>query len=159
MLSLCATLGAGGAVLRDYVKSMKHYWTEACFIPDVHDSHAALRVAARFVDLREDSFTGGLVLRRFEQFDGAEVRTWWIDGRCALSTAHPDTAEVPPSPEFLPPSLGPIVSALGMRFVTVDLARRADGVWRVIELGDGQVSDRPRSTLPQDLISALDRSV
>ena len=27
--------------------------------------------------------------------------------------------------------------------MTADLARCADGTWRVIELGDGQVSDRP----------------
>ena len=31
----CGRLGAGPTVLRDYVKSMKHYWDEAAFIPDV----------------------------------------------------------------------------------------------------------------------------
>ncbi|WP_028050924.1 ATP-grasp domain-containing protein [Cellulomonas sp. URHD0024] len=155
--ALCAALGTGGAVLRDYVKSMKHYWDEACFIPDVTDIDTATRVAARFVELREDSLTGGLVLRRFEHFRGAEVRTWWIDGRCALATAHPDTADELPGPELVLPDLGPTVTALGLGFVTVDLARREDGVWRVIELGDGQVSDRPTSTSPEDLVGALVR--
>jgi ATP-grasp domain, R2K clade family 3 len=40
-------------------------------------------------------------------------------------------------------------------FVTVDLALRADGVWRVVELGDGQVSDRPAAITPSALIDAL----
>jgi hypothetical protein len=39
--------------------------------------------------------------------------------------------------------------------VTVDLALRADGVWRVIELGDGQVSDRPATTRPEELVAAV----
>ena len=30
-----------------------------------------------------------------------------------------------------------------MPFITVDLVRRSDGAWRVVEVGDGQVSDRP----------------
>jgi hypothetical protein len=37
----------------------------------------------------------------------------------------------------------------------VDLARRTDGTWRVIELGDAQVSDRPATTPPETLICAL----
>jgi hypothetical protein len=37
------------------------------------------------------------------------------------------------------------ISLLGLPFVAVDLALRTDDVWRVIELGDGQVSDRPPS--------------
>jgi ATP-grasp domain-containing protein len=39
----------------------------------------------------------------------------------------------------------------------VDLALRTDGEWRVIELGDGQVSDRPAGTPAEDLIAALQR--
>ena len=31
----------------------------------------------------------------------------------------------------------------------------ADGTWRVIELGDGQVSDRPASTEPAAFINAV----
>lgn len=71
----CANLGPGPAVLRDYVKSMKHYWNEAAFIPDVADSAAAWNIASRFRELREDEFTGGFVVRRFEHFASAEART------------------------------------------------------------------------------------
>ncbi|WP_238007917.1 ATP-grasp domain-containing protein [Dactylosporangium sp. AC04546] len=147
-------IGDGPAVLRDYSKSLKHYWHEAAYIPDVADADAAWAVGERFAQLRGDEFTGGFVLRRFEPFTGAEVRTWWVGGRCRLVTAHPDTPEqLPPGDLELPPGLAGAVT--GLPFVTVDLARRADGAWRVVELGDGQVSDRPASTPPEQLLTAV----
>ncbi len=97
----------------------------------------------------------GTARRRFEQFTGAEVRTWWIDGRCRLITAHPDTPHQPPPPGLDLTALQPAIASLDPPFVTVDLALRNDGVWRVVELGDGQVSDRPTTTAADELISAL----
>jgi hypothetical protein len=111
--------------------------------------------ASRFRELREDDFSGGYVLRRFEDLTRAEVRTWWIGGACALITAHPDTPGAPPPADVDPAVIAPALAGLDLRFVTVDLALRADGVWRVVELGDGQVSDRPATTAPDELIAAL----
>jgi hypothetical protein len=150
----CERLGAGPAVLRDYVKSMKQYWHEAAYIPDLADTASAWKVAARFRELREDDFTGGFVLRRFEQFTSAEARSWWVGGRCRLITAHPDTPGDPPPDIDLSPFTAPIRS-LALPFVTADLARRADGTWRVVELGDGQVSDRPPATDAGSFLSAV----
>jgi ATP-grasp domain, R2K clade family 3 len=145
--------GAGPAILRDFSKSMKHYWHEACYIPDVGDAAAAGAVARRMRELRGDDFTGGYVLRRFESFVGAEARTWWVDGECRLITAHPDSSGQEKAADVTP--LRAAVAGLGLPFVTVDLARRDDGQWRVVELGDGQVSDRPASTPPEELIGVL----
>lgn len=150
----CVRLGPGPAVLRDYVKSMKHYWHEAAYIPDTADHAAAWKIAARFRELREGEFTGGFVLRRFEKFTSAEARTWWIGGTCRLVTAHPDTPGDLPSDIDLE-SCTPLIGSLGLPFVSVDLALRADGTWRVIELGDGQVSDRPASTDPTAFLNAV----
>jgi hypothetical protein len=141
-------------VLRDYVKSMKHYWDQACYIPDTAHRAAAWTVAARFRELRGDDFTGGFVLRRYEQLTTAEARTWWAGGTCRLVTAHPGTpGDQPPGIDLAP--FAPLVSSLALPFVTVDLARRGDGAWRVIEAGDGQVSDRPASTGPAAFLSAV----
>jgi hypothetical protein len=150
-----AELGAGPAVLRDYTKSMKHHWHEAAYIPDVADAPAAWRVASRFRELRGDDFDGGFVLRRFESFTGAETRTWWVGGECRLVTAHPDSPDDPPGPGLDLAEVAPLVERLSLPFVTVDLALRTDGVQRVIELGDGQVSDRPAGTPAAALIAAL----
>ncbi|MEV1142318.1 ATP-grasp domain-containing protein [Micromonospora sp. NPDC049799] len=154
-LHACAAFGAGPLVLRDYTKSMKHYWHEACFVPDAADSAAAWRVASRFRQLRGDDYVGGFVLRRFEPFVGAEVRTWWVDGSCRLITAHPDTPDDTPPDDLDLEAVEAPVRALGLPFVTVDLARREDGRWRIVEVGDGQVSDRPRGTPAAELIDAL----
>ena len=152
--SVADRLGGGPAVLRDHVKSMKHYWDEAAYIPDLADKEAVRRVGSRFLELREDAFTGGFVLRRFEEFAGAEARTWWIGGRCALITPHPDTPdELPDGFDLI--EVEPLVANLSLPFVTVDLVRRTDGAWRIVELGDGQVSDWPGSREPADLLAAL----
>jgi hypothetical protein len=151
----CAKLEHGPAVLRDYAKCMKHYWDAAAFIPDISDAAAAWGVAARFIELREDDFTGGFVLRRFEQLTSTEIRTWWLDGNCALVTPHPDTPLRQPPDDIDLARFAPLVRSLDVPFVTLDLARRADGQWRVTELGDGQVSDRPRTTPPEALIGAI----
>ncbi|MCX4093884.1 ATP-grasp domain-containing protein [Nocardia sp. alder85J] len=148
-------LGSGPAVLRDYTKSMKHYWREAVYIPELADAPAARQVAHRFRELRGEDMTGGFVLRQFEHFTTAEVRTWWIDGHCALIGPHPDTPDVLPAPEVDFAALGGPIATLSLPFVTADFARRSDGAWRVIELGDGQVSDRPRTVPPEALITAL----
>jgi hypothetical protein len=112
-------------------------------------------VASRFRELREEEFTGGFVLRRFEDFASAEVRTWWVGGRCQLVTAHPDTpGEAPPQDLDLAAFI-PLIASLGLPFITADLVRRADGVWRVVEIGDGQVSDLPATCSPDVFMSAL----
>ena len=40
-------------------------------------------------------------------------------------------------------------------FVTTDMARRDDGVWRVVEVGDGQVSDLHRDVDATELVRLL----
>jgi hypothetical protein len=151
----CRELGSGPAVLKDFTKSMKHYWDEATYVPDVADLDKAWLVASRFLELR-DGAIGGFVLRRFETFLSAEARSWWIDGQPVLVTAHPDTAQLRPDLDAgRLTALTPIVKGLGLPFVSIDLALTPDGNWRVIELGDGQVSDRPQSTPAEEFVAAL----
>jgi hypothetical protein len=147
--------GQGPAVLRDYAKSMKHYWHEAAFIPDLKDGEAAWKIASRFLQLREDEFVGGFVLRRFERFTSAELRGWWVNGQCVLVGPHPDTPNDYPPGEIDLGWLTPLIGALDMPFVTADLALRDDGLWRVVEIGDGQVSDRPVTMEPAAIIATL----
>ncbi|WP_236718118.1 ATP-grasp domain-containing protein [Actinoplanes sp. TFC3] len=149
----CARLGSGPAVLRDYTKSEKHHWDTAAYIAEVADPDAAWQVASTLRSLRGDDFTGGFVLRRFETFTGAEARTWWIDGECRLVTAHPDTPGETPSPDTS--AIAGLIPRLGLPFITADLVQHTDGRWRLVEIGDGQVSDCPSPAT--GLISLLSR--
>ncbi|MFE5561879.1 ATP-grasp domain-containing protein [Streptomyces sp. NPDC056544] len=152
LAALVAGLPPGAGVVKDYVKSRKHEWDEACYVPDLADRAALHRVVARFVELQGEFLAGGVVVRAFEHFvtpeaTAAEVRVWWRDGVPRLVTAHPDSPvkEVPePALESALEPVRAAVEALGCPFVTTDLALRADGVWRVVEVGDGQVSDLHR---------------
>jgi hypothetical protein len=163
--------GQGPAIVKDYVKSRKHEWHEACYIPDLADLPALTRVVGRFVELQGEFLAGGVVLRRFHAFAPAderatgpaaadrpvratEARVWWVDGEPVLTGPHPDTPEVVPVPDLS--VVRSLVRSLGCRFVTTDLARLADGSgWMVVEVGDGQVSDLPRGTEVSGLISSL----
>jgi len=152
---VAAGLGGGAAVVKDFVKSRKHEWRTACYVPDVEDEAALHRVVSQFVKLQGDDLAGGVVIRAFESFvsDGphvGEARVWWLDGRPVLIGPHPDSPEVAPRPDLA--AIGPLVHALGCRFITTDIARHTDGGWRLVEVGDGQVSDLP-STVPPSIIA------
>lgn len=78
---------------------------------------------------------------------------WWLHGRPLSVDAHPDTPDRRPHPDLT--AIAPLVARLGCGFVSTDVALRTDGVWRVVEVGDGQVSDQPRGSDPGRLVTAL----
>ncbi|MFE1817466.1 ATP-grasp domain-containing protein [Streptomyces anulatus] len=154
LTGLAAPLGPGPGIVKDFVKSRKHEWHEACYVPELADGERLASVVGRFVELQGTYLSGGLVLRSFEPFvAGGEARVWWVDGEAVLVTAHPDTPGSAPVPE--PASLREAVGRLGLRWVTTDVALREDGVWRVVEVGDGQVSGLPAGAEAGALFAAL----
>ena len=54
--------------MKDYVKSRKHEWDEACFVPDLGDHRRFTAVVDRLFALQGESLTGGVVVRAFESF-------------------------------------------------------------------------------------------
>ncbi|MQS12327.1 hypothetical protein F7Q99_08490 [Streptomyces kaniharaensis] len=157
--------GHGPAIVKDYVKSRKNEWHEACYIPELADPAAVGQVVARFVELQGEFLAGGVVLRRYEEFERAsdragedvrpvEARVWWLDGEPVLVGPHPDAPHHEVDPDLT--GVRSLVRRLGCRFVTTDLASRADGSgWRVVEVGDGQVSDLANGIDASGLLSSL----
>lgn len=78
----------------------------------------------------ERGIEGGVCLRRFEDFvEDSEKRIFVING-------------VPHSSEGTVPSfVHNVVELIRSPFFTIDVALRRDGFMRIVELGDGQVSD------------------
>jgi hypothetical protein len=157
LVEAARSLPSGAGVLKDHVKALKHLWEQACFVPDVHDAGEVRRVADAFLAERGRDLQGGLVLRVYEDLHDEQVRTWWMDGTVMLTAAHPDTPHADPSQVggATVEQAAASVASLGVRFVTVDWMRRTDGRWRVIEVGDGQVSGLPDGFDPADLFAAL----
>src|SRR5262249_45816911 len=97
LLEALRPFGDAPLVLKDYVKSRKHEWAEACFIPRASDRNSVERVVRRFRELQGDSLVGGLVFREFVEFESAglhpksgmplaqEHRMFWYEGRPLIS--------------------------------------------------------------------------
>lgn len=78
-----------GIIVKDYVKSRKHEWEEACFIPDRTKAETVL---ANFLERQGDALQGGVVLRDFIPLKGLgkhpqsgmpmsiEFRFFWFNG-------------------------------------------------------------------------------
>jgi hypothetical protein len=149
LADLVRPLRPGPAVVRDYAQARRREWDEACFVPDLSDTARLHATVSRFVERQGDLLAGGVVIREHESYEDGEARVWWVDGEPVLVGPHPDTPDRHPRPQAEP--IAPCVRALGCRFITTDLARSADGAWRVVEIGDGQVSDFPAIAEPADL--------
>lgn len=154
-------LGAGwtgAVVVKDYVKSEKHAWKEACFIPDPADFPAASRIIAKFIELRGGAFEGGLVLREFLPLKrtgvhpqsgmplSEEVRTFWAGERLIAAGDYWGDAALTEVPAVVREA----AARVKRPFFTVDGARKEDGEWIVMEVGDGQVSALPDAMTPRE---------
>lgn len=158
LAELARPLGGGPAIVKDFVKSRKHEWDEARYLSNVEDFANLHGVVSRFLELQADDLAGGIVIRAFEHFvangpEAGEARVWWLDGEPILVGPHPDSPDVVPQPELA--EIRSAVKALGCRFITTDIARHVDGRWRVVEVGDGQVSDLPGTVASEVLLSML----
>ncbi len=161
-----ASFGPHPVIVKDYVKSRKHEWSEACFIPDASDLGHALQVVETFLSRQGEQFQGGVVLRAFEPFTALtthsrsgmpltrEYRLFVLDGQVVTSDAYWEEGTYPE--EALPLAhFEEIAGRVNSRFFTMDIAQRADGAWRVVELGDGQVAGLPERADRSRLYAAL----
>lgn len=143
-------------VVKDFVKSQKHYWKEAFFVPSAADQDAVQRVVSRFLELQGDDLNEGLVFREFIEFEPLashsksgmpltkEFRFFVLDGQPLCSTEYWEEGDyqgiIPPLNQF-----AEIMKTVRSRFFSMDVAKRKDGEWMIVELGDGQVAGLPES--------------
>lgn len=153
VLETAAKFGSCALVLKDYVKSQKHHWEEACFIPRSDDASSVRRVVSRFFELQGEDLAGGLVFRRHVPLRvlgthsrsglplGEEYRLFFSDGKLLLSSCYWDVGS--PQPDLPTEEFEALAKSIPSRFFSMDVARGVDGRWWVIELGDGQVAGLP----------------
>ena len=153
-------------VLKDYVKSRKHEWFEACYISSAVDRSAVERVVTRFLELQGEDLNEGLVFREYVPFEPLgkhtksgmpltrEYRLFFCDGQHLQTIPYWEQGEYG---QELPPLdlLQPVARRIQSRFFTMDVARQANGNWSIIELGDGQVAGLPERTAVPALYQAL----
>jgi hypothetical protein len=146
-----AIFGSDSVIVKDFVKSEKHHWADACFIPNASDLQHAMKVCQRFLQLRGADLEGGLVIRKFMHFNKLgvhpksgmplteEYRAFIIDGRPMAVMRYWDEVQYPAGESIFAP-VSNLVALVPSNFFTVDFARLESGEWMIVELGDGQVA-------------------
>lgn len=118
-------LGWDRFFIKDFVKSLKTGSGSLIERPE------QIGVLMRDMEQFRGKIEGGICARRFEEFRAdSEQRFFVLDGRAA-------SADGAPVPQIVQTCADRIPS----RFFSVDVAERTDGTLRVVEIGDGQVSD------------------
>lgn len=168
IIEALAPLGDVPVIVKDFVKSRKHEWAEACYIPSAADREDVARVVSRFLELQGEDLQGGLVFRQYVEFEPIgvhprsgmpltrEYRSFWLDGEPLLVAPYWEGIEYEGEGPPLE-CLADVAAAVRSRFVTMDLARLRDGGWLIVELGDGQVSGLPRESDAGLFYKALSR--
>lgn len=119
-------LNWGAYFVKDYVKSLKT--SRGSFVRDPDDIHALLDEMREF----RGEIEGGICVRRVEDFiPESECRYFVLNGIPYSSIGGA------PIPEIV----RECSKRLSSKFFSVDIAARRDGQPRVVEVGDGQVSD------------------
>ena len=139
-------------IVKDYVKSRKHEWYDACFIRDIRDEKEIERVVGNFISRQGDGLVGGVVLRRFEELNqigfhgqsgmplSEEYRVFIFAGKVlAIDDYWAEGSGAKLSEEEYR-WVESIAAKVKSSFVTLDLARKKDGALIIMEFGDGQVS-------------------
>jgi ATP-grasp domain, R2K clade family 3 len=117
-------LGWSSFFIKDYVKSLKTSGGSHISTPE-----QAARLIEEMRRFR-GTIEGGFCVRRVEDFKSETERRYFVlDG-----VAYAETGEVPAI-------VIEWVKRLRSRFYSVDVVQRMDGKLRVVEIGDGQVSD------------------
>lgn len=112
--------------IKDYVKSLK---TESGSF--LHSTEDVDQLVADMVKFRGE-IEGGFCVREVEDFvPGSEVRYFVIKGT--------PFANDPGS--SIPQIVAEAAECIESPFYTIDFVHRADGIDRIVEIGDGQVSD------------------
>ena len=142
----------GAYIVKDYVKSRKHEWYDACFIRNMGEKAELAEIVGNFVERQGEDLVGGVVFRKYEKlkqigFHGKsgmpiseEYRVFLYAGKILIVDDYwRKKADVWLSEEEYA-WIKAIAAKVKSNFVTVDLARKEDGTLIIMEFGDGQVS-------------------
>lgn len=170
ILELIKDFGEAPIIVKDFVKSEKHNWEEACFIPNASNSDNVKSIVDKFIELRGDSLNEGLVFRQFEELEfltnhsksgmplTKEFRIFFANKKIVKVFDYWDEGEYgdtrPELDEFIR-----LAQKIDSKFFTMDIAKKKDGEWIIMELGDGQVAGLPDNADKEEFYINLKENV
>lgn len=157
-------------ILKDYVKSQKHYWKEACYIENSRDINIVKSVVDRFIELQGENLTGGLVFREFIEFEflnfhpksnmplTKEFRLFFFKNRLAAEARYWDEGIYNDDIIENISTFENIAEQVKSNFFSMDIAKSKTGKWWIVELGDGQVTGFPGSITADSIYENMTRN-
>lgn len=152
IMAALEVFGSKPVIVKDFVKSQKHFWHSACFIPDASLQSEVQRVVNNFIDFQGEFLEGGLVFREYiddlvsvgnHERSGMPItkenRIFVLNNEVMVSGKY--WTAMSDDPEPLPVGfINNVISRIDARFWTLDIAQKTNGGWIVMEIGDAQVS-------------------
>lgn len=149
--------GDRSIIVKDFIKSRKHEWFDACFIRPANDYKEFARVVTNFVNGQGEDLTGGLVFREFIEFKRAGIhlksRMPLIQEWRLFVWEHevlyhaPYWANATYNEAMDPPQnwLADVIRRMQSPFFVLDLAQRVDGSWMIMEVNDAGAAGIPEN--------------
>jgi hypothetical protein len=160
--SLSHKFGDGPFVIKDHVKSAKHQWRDACFVPKGSSREQFEHIAENLKKEQGPSFFRGFVVKQYvplqRRGEGAreypqceEYRLFFWDRRLLVfSHYHRQTENAGDWTTFVE-----LAQRFDSPFFTMDVALTEDGRWIVVDMGAGEVSALPPSLPPERFYGEL----
>lgn len=159
--------GEKSLIVKDYVKSRKHEWEEACFIPSASNKTQAFQVINNFIQRQGEELNGGIVLREFIYLEGIikhpisgmplskEYRLFFLNNKLVHRFEYWDEATYDAEDKMDIDEFLEIAKEIRSNFFTIDIAKTEAGEWIVIEVGDGQVSALPEKVSVEEFYQSI----
>lgn len=164
--SLSRRLGEGPFVVKDHVKSAKHLWHEACFVPKNAGREQFEHVAENLKREQGASFHRGFVVKQYvplkrrgdsprEYPQCEEYRLFfWRQRLLVFAHYHRLSEQAPDWAPFVE-----IAGRFDAPFFSMDVAQTEAGEWIIVDMGAGEVSALPPNLTPERFYAALAEAV
>ncbi|HBS47802.1 TPA: hypothetical protein DEO28_01760 [Candidatus Dependentiae bacterium] len=167
---LKTTFRSSPIIIKDYVKSRKHEWLDACYIPNASDENEVTRVLNNFLKRQGNELNKGVVFREFLKLSflsfhpksnmplTKEFRIFFLNGKLLATMYYWDEGDYSETwPNF--EQFVDLASKIQSSFFTIDIAQTESGEWKIIEIGDGQVSGLPENANLNEFYSKIKEKV
>ena len=151
LLNYAKIFNGKAVIVKDYVKSEKHYWDTACYVENSSNLEKLKETIENLIELRENHLNEGIVIREYVELNklknhsksnmpiSEEYRMFFYKNELLCIFNYWEEGdyniEKPKTEEF-----ENIAKNIESNFFTMDIAKDKKGKYIIIELGDGQVA-------------------
>ena len=166
LLDMAKIFNGKAVIVKDYVKSEKHYWNTACFVENSNDKNKLNDTIKKLIELRDNCFNEGIVIREYIELNklvnhsislmplSEEYRLFFYKNELICIFNYWEEGEY----NYEKPNVKDfknIAKIIESNFFTMDIAKDKNGEYIIIELGDGQVAGIPENEDKNILYKAI----